>query len=179
MGSARESAVEKSVRIPSGRGIDARASGFTLIELMIAVVVISILAAIAYPTYTEFVRRSRIVDATSQLNDFRTRQEQAFQDNRRYDDGGGNCAINPQLPVFNAARDNFQFTCTYNPGALGGYRLLASGNAAMGMASFDYDLTVDPVTGALTRTTVNVPPSWSGPPVPNTCWQTRKGGKCS
>ncbi len=49
--------------------------------------------------------------------------------------------------------------------------------AAMGMRSFDYNLIVDPATGALTRTTVSVPASWSGPPAPNTCWQTRKGGQ--
>lgn len=179
MGSGRDFPVEQTARTPRLGGARAHASGFTLIELMIAIVVLSILAAIAYPTYTEFVRRSRIVDATSQLNDLRIRQEQAFQDNRRYDDGAGNCAINAQLPAYNATRDNFQFTCTFNPGVLGGYTLLATGNAAMGMASFDYNLIVDPATGALTRTTVSVPASWSGPPVPNTCWQTRKGGKCS
>jgi type IV pilus assembly protein PilE len=179
MGSAREIPVERHARMPSNRGTCAHASGFTLIELMIALIVLGILTAIAYPTYTEFVRRSRIVDATSQLNDFRTRQEQAYQDNRRYDDGAGNCAIQAQMPAFNAARDNFAFTCTFNPGALGGYTLLATGNGAMGMLQFDYNLVVDPATGALTRTTVSVPASWSGPPVPNTCWQTRKGGKCS
>ena len=179
MGTGRDFPVEQTPRMHWHGGRRARASGFTLIELMIAIVVVSILAAIAYPTYTEFVRRSRIVDATSQLNDFRIRQEQAFQDNRRYDDGGGNCAIDAQMPVYNAARDNFAFTCVFNAGALGGYTLLATGNAALGMAQFDYNLIVDPATGALTRTTVSVPASWSGPPVPNTCWQTRKGGKCS
>jgi type IV pilus assembly protein PilE len=179
MGFAREIPVGRHARMPSGRGTWARASGFTLIEVLIAIAVVGILTAIALPQYNEFVRRSRIVDATSQLNDFRTRQEQAYQDNRRYDDGAGNCAIQAQIPVFNAARDNFAFTCTFNPGALGGYSLLATGNAAMGMLDFNYNLIVDPTTGALTRTTVNVPASWSGPPVPNTCWQTRKGGKCS
>jgi prepilin-type N-terminal cleavage/methylation domain-containing protein len=41
--------------------------GFTLIELMIAVVVIAILAAIAYPSYQDSVRKSRRADAKSAL----------------------------------------------------------------------------------------------------------------
>ena len=38
--------------------------GFTLLELMIAVVVVAILASVAYPSYQAHLRKSRRAEAT-------------------------------------------------------------------------------------------------------------------
>ena len=41
-----------------------RARGFTLVELMIAVAIVGILAVVAGPAFTKYVRRARTVEAT-------------------------------------------------------------------------------------------------------------------
>lgn len=63
-----------------------REKGFTLIELMIAVVIIGILAAIAYPSYEESIRKSRRADGQTALLDLQRKMEK-FR---------GNCAFYPQ-----------------------------------------------------------------------------------
>ena len=49
-----------------------------MIELMITVVVIGILAAVAYPSYTDYIRRGKISQATSELSAMRVRLEQYY-----------------------------------------------------------------------------------------------------
>jgi prepilin-type N-terminal cleavage/methylation domain-containing protein len=53
--------------------------GFTLIELMIVVIIIAILAAIAIPSYADYVTRARVVEATHGLGDARNKMEQYFR----------------------------------------------------------------------------------------------------
>ncbi|WP_394494131.1 type IV pilin protein [Shewanella sp. ENK2] len=59
-------------------------NGFTLIEVMIAVVIIGILSSIAYPSYTQFVAKGARADGLAGLMDVANRQEQFYLDNRKY-----------------------------------------------------------------------------------------------
>ena len=52
--------------------------GMTLIELMIVVVIVSILASIAVPSYIQQVRKSRRVQAKTALLDLAGREERYF-----------------------------------------------------------------------------------------------------
>lgn len=58
--------------------------GFTLVEVMIAVVVVAILAAIALPSYTEHLRKGRRAAAQSFLLDIAHREHQYLLDARAY-----------------------------------------------------------------------------------------------
>lgn len=62
------------------------ARGFTLIELMIAVAVVGILAAIAYPSYTDYVRKARRATAESALMDLASKQQTFLLARRTYTD---------------------------------------------------------------------------------------------
>lgn len=61
-----------------------RGRGFTLIEVMIVVTIVAILAAVALPSYQDYVRRGKVVEAGQLLSQQRIRLEQYFQDNRNY-----------------------------------------------------------------------------------------------
>jgi type IV pilus assembly protein PilE len=64
--------------------MNKKLSGFTLIELMIAVVVIAILAAIAVPSYRSYLARGNRAAAQSYLMDIAQRQQQYLMDARTY-----------------------------------------------------------------------------------------------
>jgi type IV pilus assembly protein PilE len=58
--------------------------GITLIELMIVIVIVGILAAIAYPSYTRYVEKARRADGTSAILDAAQRLERCYTQTNTY-----------------------------------------------------------------------------------------------
>jgi type IV pilus assembly protein PilE len=73
-------------------------TGFTLIELMIAVAIVALLAAIAVPQYNGYVERARRTDATTALTRIAGQLERCYTQYGKYNDP--DCA---QYKTVNAA----------------------------------------------------------------------------
>jgi type IV pilus assembly protein PilE len=146
----------------------ARTRGFTLLEVMITVAIVGILAAIAVPSYSYFVTRSRIIEGTNALGDYRNRMEKYFLDHRTYLDAGGNCAMASDMATnYNVVPDHlFAMSCPASSAT--SYTLRAQGSGPM--TGFTY--TVNEQNAKATTATV-----W-GPTAAN-CWVIRKDGSCT
>ena len=76
-----------------------RESGFTLIELLVTVAVISILAAIALPSFFGESRKTKAFSEVQPIfNDMRVRIEQFMQENGKYPPTVGEAIFNPAGP---------------------------------------------------------------------------------
>ncbi len=65
-----------------------RTKGFTLVELLVTVAIVGILAAIAYPSYTANIQKTRREDAKATLMGLANALERHFTENSSYCDAG-------------------------------------------------------------------------------------------
>lgn len=138
-----------------------RQTGFTLIEIMIVVVIIGILSAVAIPSYTSYVMRARLVEATVELGSAQPRLETYWANERTY--VNFDATSGKRMPV----SANYDYTLT-NPSA-SAYTLVATGKGSAAGFTFTINQSGQ-------RATTAVPQGWT---TNATCWVDRKGGLCS
>jgi type IV pilus assembly protein PilE len=92
-----------------------RDSGFSLIELIVVVVMLGILAAVAIPNYTEYVKRGHRSAAQAYITDLAARQVQFYLDRRVFADTVA--ALNVNAPAEIANRYTVAIAVTPGPPA--------------------------------------------------------------
>lgn len=92
-----------------------RPSGFSLIELVIAVAIIGFLAAVAYPTYQEYVIKSYRGKAQACMAEYAQFMERYYTTNMTYVDAA------PTLPCRTDDRLNERYTMSVNNVTQGAY----------------------------------------------------------
>lgn len=119
-----------------------RASGFTLVELMVVVVIATILLSIAVPSYMTQMRESRRTDARTALLDLAGREESYNSTMNTYTSTAANLGY-PALP---ATVGSGYYTITVSCFALAGAALACDPNANPPVGPSFY-LTATPVAG--------------------------------
>lgn len=147
------------------------AAGFTLIEVMITVAIVAILASVALPAYTDYVRRGQMQEAFTLLADYGVRMEQYYQDNKNYGAASGTtCGL--AMPASTTTR-YFNLTCaTASSGQT--YTLTATGKAGAVAPSGGADTFVYTLNSSDQKATTR----FAGSTVALSCWASRSGTAC-
>jgi type IV pilus assembly protein PilE len=136
--------------------------GVTLIELMVVIVIISILASIAIPAYTQYMKRSHRAEAKTALLENAQFLERNFTVTNSYaSDGGGDELTKATLPVQQSPKE----------GANAKYDIALVNDATsytLSAVPRDGSRMEDDSCGTLTLTNTGVKGSSKGDP--KTCW---------
>jgi prepilin-type N-terminal cleavage/methylation domain-containing protein len=91
-------------------------AGFTMIEMMVVVIIVGVLAAIAIPAYSGYVKKSRVSEATARIGDILTAAK-SFAIESEDDTAGADWPANGGTPGFfgdMTASPNFTYTLAGN-----------------------------------------------------------------
>lgn len=126
----------------------------TLIELMIAVVIIGVIAAIAYPSYTDHVIKSHRTVALSDISRIQLELETSYDGGYDWSQiiSGGNCTI--------CKSDSDRFSFSVASSATAAYTITATAKSAKGQTN---DKCFPQGVSSITLNSANVE-------APSTCW---------
>lgn len=134
-------------------------NGFTLIELMIVVLIVGILSAVAYPSYSDYVRNSKLPEGTAQLTQAKNKMEHYYQDERTYAGACNSSMIKSLLKD----TDNFTYDCESDDTT---FTITADGKTTQVK---DFEYTVNELSE---KKTLKAP---TGYPI-GACWIMNKSG---
>ena len=112
--------------IRSYKRSDAQA-GFTLIELMIVVAIVGIISAVAFPSYTSYMKKSRRADAKVSLTKMADAQERWYLQNSTYTSNVAN--------VGGATSADGNYTMAITSADVNGYVMTATATAGKEQAN--------------------------------------------
>ena len=113
-----------------GSNFHTSSAGFTLLELMVAVIILAILAAIAMPMYSNYITKAKARSAQSDLVALSVVMESLYQRNLKYVDSAGEQTVsdyfttNSMTGSWQPSADTFDYkltvtTTTYSLKAVG------------------------------------------------------------
>jgi len=143
-----------------------RIAGFTIIELMITLVIISILVAIAYPSYVNYLRKSKRGEAQQLLMNWAINQEIFRSNNSAY--AAEDSLVLPK-PVHQDGKYNFRaYLAMATPATCTGPSGTPNGTAYWLVAEAQGDQAKDEARGGISCAVLCL--SGAGPKQPAACW---------
>lgn len=136
------------------------AHGFSLVDIMIAIVIVGILSSLALPSYRDYVTRARLTEAFAALGAAQASAEQFWSNEHTFAGFDGALSFPGNTP-------NFSYVLTTATAST--YTMQAVGVGPV--AGFVYAVDQNGV-----RATTSVPSGWSAN---DGCWTDRRDGACS
>jgi type IV pilus assembly protein PilE len=147
---------------PKGSDVNHKQRGVTLIELIIVVLVVSILASIAIPSYTQYIVRANRAKAKTALTETAMALERCYTNSTPFAYDSATCNAAVVLPF--TTPDGGQYVISHGVAvSAGAFSLLATAQGAQA--------TRDTDCGNFTLTSTNIRGvTGSKSATPNECW---------